>query len=243
MEFEQFSRLFCDSCAKNGIKTPTDEQIKLFYRFDGLLHETNRVTNLTAIRTTEEAIPKHYVDSLLGLDLFAQGAHVLDLGCGAGFPSIPLAIMRPDLTITALDSTAKKIAFVQRAATELGLSNLTPISGRAEDRTLMQKLGQFDAVTGRAVAGMAVFSELCLPYVKIGGKFIAMKGARGEEELAEAGNAIPKLGGVKKEVRSCSLALPDGQTEARCLVIAEKTKQTPPQYPRAYATILKKPLS
>ncbi len=222
---------------------PTKEQIDLFYRFDALLHETNRITNLTAIRTTEEAIPKHYVDSLLGLDLFAQGARVLDLGCGAGFPSIPLAIMRPDLSITALDSTAKKIAFVQKAAEELGLVNLTAISGRAEDRALMQKLGQFDAVTGRAVAGMAVFSELCLPYVKIGGSFIAMKGAKGEEELAESGNAIPKLGGKQKEILNRTLRLPNGQTEARCLIIVSKAKQTPSQYPRAYAAILKKPLS
>ena len=243
MDFEQFSRLFCDSCAKNGVKAPTEEQITLFYRFDTLLHETNRVTNLTAIRTTEDAIPKHYADSLLGLDLFPQDAKVLDLGCGAGFPSIPLAIMRPDLRITALDSTAKKIAFVQKAATELGLSNLSAVAGRAEDRALMQKLGSFDVVTGRAVAGMAVFSELCLPYVKIGGSFVAMKGARGEEELAESGNALQKLGGTLKEVRGCALQLPNGESEARCLIVATKTKQTPSQYPRAYASILKKPLS
>ena len=107
----------------------------------------------------------------------------------------------------------------------------------------MEKMGQFDTVTGRAVAGMAVFSELCLPYVKIGGVFVAMKGARGEEELSESGNAIAKLGGKLQEVQNRTLRLPNGETESRCLILSSKIKQTPSQYPRAYAAILKKPLS
>ena len=170
------------------------------------------------------------------------GCRVLDIGCGAGFPSIPLAIARPDLSVTAIDSTAKKIAFVQEAADKIALSNLTAYAGRAEDASFSAKLGQFDVVVSRAVANLRVLSELCLPYVKLGGRLIALKAAKAEEELSEAKRAIATLGGGEITLHHKELCLHDGSREPRCLIEIKKESPTPTKYPRPYATILKKPL-
>ena len=242
MEFTEFKALFCNALAENGLQSPTDGVIELFWRFDAELHRTNAVTNLTAIRNTPDAIYKHYVDSLLAADLIPQGSRVLDLGCGPGFPSFPLAMLRPDLTIVALDSTAKKIAFVEQTAKALGLSNLTGVSGRAEDRALSKKLGSFDVVVSRAVARMNVLCELCLPYVKIGGFLLAMKAAKAQEEADEAKQCIQTLGGAPAQLLDVALKLGESESEPRCLIKVEKKKQHPATYPRAYAQILKKPL-
>jgi len=180
------------------------------------------------------------VDSLTVSSLIPEGARVLALGCGPGFPSIPLAIARPDLTIRALDSTDKKIRFLNESADLLELSNLKGYSGRAEDPKTRKELGQFDVVVSRAVARMNVLSELCIPYVFIGGKLIAMKGAKGDEELAEAQNAIKILGGAAKN-HALELITNDS-SEARCLIEVFKVKETPSTYPRQYSAILKKPL-
>ena len=147
MDFTTFSQIFASAAAKNGILEPTEAQIQQFYRFTEHLLEVNAHTNLTAIREPIGIVDKHYIDSLLVMDMIPKGARVLDLGCGPGFPSIPLAIMRPDLKITALDSTAKKIDFVQKSAEILQLSNLNAVSGRAEDAKLKKSLGKFDIVT------------------------------------------------------------------------------------------------
>ena len=213
-----------------------------FYHFTEYLLEINAHTNLTAIREPIGIIDKHYIDSLLAMDLTPEGSRVLDLGCGPGFPSIPLAIMRPDLEITALDSTTKKIDFVQKSAGILQLSNLKGIAGRAEDVKLRKNLGKYDIVVSRAVARLNVLCELCIPYLKIGGSLVALKGAKFEEELTEASNAIKILGAETTKIERKELITTENQAETRGMIVIQAKKESPNQYPRAYAAILKKPL-
>ena len=242
MDFTTFSQIFTSAAAKNGILPPNEAQMQQFYRFTEHLLDVNTHTNLTAIREPVGVIDKHYIDSLLAMYLIPQGAKVLDLGCGPGFPSIPLAIMRPDLQITALDSTSKKIDFVQKSAEILQLSNLNGISGRAEDAKLRKTLGKYDIVVSRAVARLNILCELCLPYLSIGGNLIALKGAKYEEELAESANAIKILGGETTKIEQKNLITAENQAETRGIIVVQLKKESPPQYPRAYAAILKKPL-
>ena len=242
MDFTTFSQIFASAAAKNGILEPKEAQIQQFYQFTNHLLEVNAHTNLTAIREPIDIIDKHYIDSLLVMDMIPTGARVLDLGCGPGFPSIPLAIMRPDLQITALDSTSKKIDFVQKSTEILQLSNLNAISGRAEDAKLKKELKKFDIVTSRAVARLNILCELCLPYLKVGGSLMALKGAKYEEELTEAGNAIKILGGETVKIKQKDLVTKENQAEIRGIIEIQLKKEPPAQYPRAYAAILKKPL-
>jgi len=241
MEFSEFQETFQAALKKNSLPPLTPQQIETFWQFTVHLTEINQHTNLTAIRNVPDMITKHYIDSMLAAELLPQGARVLDLGCGPGFPSIPLAILRPDLSIVALDSTDKKVRFVQESANLLALSNLKGISGRAEDVAIRKQSGLFDIVVSRAVARLNILSELCLPYVKQNGVFLAMKAAKGEEELQEALNGIKKLGGSVVCAHEKVLTLDNG-TERRILIEIQKIAPTPPQYPRAYASILKKPL-
>ena len=242
MEHQEFKAILERSLGQNGIKALKNAQIEQFYRFTEHLLEVNAHTNLTAIRTLPEIISKHYADSLLASDLLPEGARVLDLGCGPGFPSIPLAIARPDLTVIGLDSTEKKIRFVEDSASLLRLSNLSAVAGRAEDRQMMQKLGSFDVVVSRAVARLNVLCELCLPYVKIGGQLVALKAAKADEELEEAQNAIKTLGGKILASDCKALNLLSGESEPRTLICIQKEAKTPSNYPRAFAMIRKKPL-
>ena len=242
MDFTTFSQIFASAAAKNGILEPNDAQMQQFYRFTEHLLEVNAHTNLTAIREPVGIIDKHYIDSLLAMQLIPEGARVLDLGCGPGFPSIPLAIMRPDLKITALDGTAKKIDFVQKSAEILQLSNLNGISGRAEDLKLKKTLGKYDIVVSRAVARLNVLCELCLPYLKVAGSLVALKGAKFEEELTEATTAIKILGGETLKIEQKDLITAENQAETRGMIVIQLKKEPPAQYPRAYAAILKKPL-
>ena len=242
MELREFQELMRDAVRKNGLAplpVPTEEA---FWAFAMHLLRVNEHVNLTAIRNVPDVITKHFVDSLLVSAYLPEGARVLDLGCGPGFPSLPLAIARPDLRIVALDSTDKKIRFLFDTATLLHLPNIEAVTGRAEDAAVRRRLGAFDAVVSRAVARLNLLSELCLPYVREGGHFLAMKGAKGEEELQEAANAIGLLGGRVLSADEKPLVLLDGSSEPRVLIDVQKVKKTPPQYPRAYAAMLKKPL-
>lgn len=241
MERSQFLAEMQEALAKNCLQPLTTAQTEAFYVFAEHLLTVNQTTNLTAIRNMPDVITKHFVDSLLVEPYIPQGARVLDLGCGAGFPSLPLAIVRPDLHIVALDSTAKKIAFVHETAELLKLSNLTAISGRAEDAKTLASLGKFDVVTSRAVAALPILTELCLPYLKIGGKFLPLKAAKAEEELLSAKHAISFLGGTPAVSHHRSLLTNQGE-EPRCIIEVGKQKEVPQGYPRAYAAILKKPL-
>jgi len=242
LNYTDFAQLFCKSAQLNTLQAPDDFKMRQMYDFTEYLSEVNRTINLTAIRNIEDMIPKHLIDSLLAAELIPDGACVLDLGCGAGFPSVPLAIARPDLKIIALDSTAKKINFVNEAAKRIGLTNLTAIAGRAEAATVAKQIGSVDVVVSRAVAKLVVLCELCLPYAKVNGKLIALKAAKADEEIAEAKHAIKVLGGSPAIPHRKDLFLSDTVSEPRCLIEINKTKPTPSIYPRAYAAILKKPL-
>ena len=241
MDQTEFHDLFTNALQRNNLEPLAAEQIHSFYRFTEHLLTVNEHTNLTAIRDIPSIIDKHYVDSLLISRFLPIGARVLDLGCGPGFPSIPLAIARPDLTIVALDSTAKKIAFVQESAQLLQINNLGAVSGRAEDGAIRKQLKTFDFVVSRAVARLNILCELCLPYLKVGGSLLALKGARFQEEADEAKHAIKILGGDTTGIDNTSLVTQDGE-EIRATIMVKLLKTPPPQYPRAYAAILKKPL-
>lgn len=242
MEYSEFQQLLSKSISQNDLPMPEEYQMAQFWRFTEHLMKVNAVTNLTAIRSINDAVPKHLVDSLFAAEYLPEGARVLDLGCGPGFPSLPLAIMRPDLEIVALDSTAKKIAFINETISLLSLKNMTAVAGRAEDRTLMTQLGEFDVVVSRAVARLHILTELCLPYVAVGGFLLALKAAKGAEEAEEAKKGVALLGGGKQRLFERSLTMPDGGEESRCLILIPKIKKTPSTYPRSYASILKKPL-
>ena len=206
----------------------------------------NSYMNLTSITDTDEIILKHYVDSLTVAAHIPENATVIDVGCGGGFPSLPLAIARPDIRITSIDSTAKKIDYISETARILGISNICPVSCRAEDLASNAEYREkFDVAIGRAVARLNVLSELCVPFIKEGGVFIAMKSSKAPEELSEARAGILKLGGSTPrlyQVDLASSAQDAAKNEERYLIISEKIGKTPKNYPRNYSQIKKKPL-
>lgn len=216
-----------------------DTALNRFDRYAELLVETNKHFNLTAIKEPEEIAVKHFADSV---SLFSalhipEGANVLDIGTGAGFPGVPLLIVRPDLKVTMVDSTGKKLAFVRSTLEDLGLEAQV-IHGRAEELGRGELRESFDIVTSRAVAALNVLCEYCLPFVKVNGTFAPMKGAKGSEELALCRTAIPTLGGKYQSTKSFTLT--DGAE--RNIILIQKISQTPPKYPRASAQIAKKAL-
>jgi len=198
-------------------------------------------TNLTALKTEEDIIAKHYADSMMCIKYIPEGASFLDVGTGAGFPSLPVAMLRPDVKVTALDSTGKKLEFVASAAKKLGLENLSTVNMRAEDAAKTNMRESFDAVCARAVARLNVLSELCVPFVKVGGLFISMKGASGDEELKEAEKGIERLGGRITGNDRFEL-VSDDEAQKRSVIIIQKETKTPAIYPRNYSQINKKPL-
>lgn len=220
----------------------TPENAKKFTVLTRILLEANEKMDLTAVTDPEQILVRHYVDCAFPASLFPAEARVADIGAGAGFPTLPLAILRPDLTLVAVDSTEKRMRYVEQAARELGL-RVETVTGRAEE------LGkdpifreQFDAVTARAVARLNLLSELCLPFCRVGGNFIALKGVSGEEELREAAPGIALLGGRVADTVCFTLPeLSDG-AEKRVAVRVEKISPTPEKYPRRFARIKSDPL-
>ncbi|MBQ7779884.1 MAG: 16S rRNA (guanine(527)-N(7))-methyltransferase RsmG [Clostridia bacterium] len=226
---------------KNNGVSVNSPQAKLLSDYLTELLEANKTTNLTAIKNPDEAIIKHIADCAICVQDIPQGADLLDVGSGAGLPAFPFAILRPDISVTALDSTGKKIEFIRYTAEKLGIKNLKTISARAEtlanNRSYRQR---YTAVSARAVARLNVLSELCLPFLKVGGVFLSMKSRLAEEELQEALSGIGTLGGKPREIKKFTLR--GGDSEERCLIIIDKRRDTPPQFPRAYARISSKPL-
>ena len=220
----------------------TDRQIEQFNTYFELLIETNKSLNLTAITDPHEVAVKHMVDSLSCLDehVFKEGATVLDLGTGAGFPGIPLAIMRPDLRITLFDSLQKRLRFLVGVISQLGLTNVVTLHGRAEETAkLSDYREQFDIITSRAVARLAVLAEWSLPFGRIGGYLVALKGAAYEEELQEAKKALDILGKATVQVKPVTLPTLD---DKRAVLYVKKTAPTPKKYPRKPKDIKERPL-
>lgn len=243
MEFLDFKQELVSSLKLNSIDIEIDDdKIKKLYDLTNIMIEVNTSMNLTAITDEKAIILKHYVDSLTVSKYIPDKATVIDIGCGAGFPCLPLAIFRPDLTITALDSTAKRIKYIENTANKLEISNIRAIAARAEECGKKDGYREsFDVVTARAVAALPVLSELCLPFARIGGKFVSMKASQGGREAIDAKNAIKLCGGEIKSVDKLEL-LSDNPPESRTIISVSKISPTPAKYPRHYSQISKKPL-
>jgi 16S rRNA (guanine527-N7)-methyltransferase len=241
-ETESFKKKLIEVFDINGFGAMlNEERIDKFVALTEILLEENEKYNLTAIKDPDKIILNHYADCAALCDELPEGAKIADIGCGAGFPTLPVAILRPDLHITGIDSTAKRIAYVNMAAEKIGAKNVNAITARAEDVGRSEMREKFDIVTARAVAALPILTELCLPLVKLGGRMVAMKGKNAIEELSASKNAIKLLGG--KIYATKDIRLTDGEEEfIHPLIVIDKKAATPKSYPRAYAQISKKPL-
>ena len=219
-----------------------DNKISQLDKYYEMLIEKNKVMNLTAITEFDEVLVKHFADSLSICTIISDDVKsVCDLGTGAGFPGIPMAIAYPDLQFTLIDSLNKRIKFLQEVVNALGLTNVTLVHARAEEagRNKLYR-EQYDLVVSRAVANISTLSEYCLPLVKVGGYFISFKSGDIEDEIKQSGKAISKLGG--KLQRPVLFNLPDTNISRSFLVI-DKEKSTPKAYPRKAGTPSKEPLN
>lgn len=218
------------------IKSERKEKFDGFYK---LLLEYNKKYNLTAITQEKDVFYKHFLDSALGEFLFPLNATVLEVGSGAGFPSLVLKILRPDLKFTLLESIGKKCEFLNVVARELELKDVEVLNARAEDMAKQEKYREkYSVVCARAVAAMNTLSEYCIPFVKRGGIFVAYKGGD-EEEIKDGENAVRILGGKIKNTYTYDLPENYGK---RSLVVVEKIKTTPEKYPRGNGKERKDPL-
>ncbi len=233
---------------QNGMDSFADNRLLLdsLYALTLRMLEVNEHMNLTTIKQPHDIIMRHYVDSLTVAAHIPEGADVLDIGCGAGFPSLPLALARPDLHVTAIDSTDKKVRYVNETAALLGISpdTLTALSMRAEEGGSVggQLREKFNIVVSRAVAHLSILGELALPCLKVGGVLIALKGAKAAEEMADA-KGLTVLGASPARLVPTPLTAPDTkEIDNHALVMVDKCEKTPKIYPRKYAQIVKKPL-
>lgn len=212
----------------------TQEQIDMFCAFGEALLVKNQVMNLTAITEPEKVARLHFADCLSLLKIVdCRNKSVIDVGCGAGFPGVPMKLGEPSIRLTLLDSLQKRINWLRETMQRLGVE-ADCVSARAEE---YQAREQFDIATSRAVARLNVLAELCLPFVRVGGYFLAMKATAADEELAEAKHALSVLGGKVERIAEYEL---DGIT--RRVVVIRKVRPTPPAYPRRFAKIKQQPL-
>ncbi len=212
-----------------------EEQMKLFEIYYETLIEWNKKMNLTGITDKESVYIKHFIDSLsLVKCCDMKNQSILDVGSGAGFPSVPLKIVFPNLKVTIIDSLKKRITFLEHLTNQLGIDDVLLIHGRVEEHSLRN---HYDIVTARAVAKLNVLSELCVPFVKKGGVYIAMKGARYKEEVSENSSAAKTL-----KVHLENTVLYDLNSDSRALLIYQKVDNTPSKYPRPFNKIKNKPL-
>lgn len=236
---EEFEKEIIEYMEELEIKLST-EQAEMFFKYMNLLLEWNEKINLTAITDEEEVIIKHFVDSITISKYIPTGTSLIDVGTGAGFPGIPLGIIRNDLEIVLLDSLQKRINFLEVVIRELGLENIKTVHARAEEFGKNNKYREkFDVATSRAVANLSTLSEYLLPLVKVGGVVICMKGCAIEEELNNSKKAINVLGG--KVTRVFEFNLPKTDIK-RNIVLIDKVSKTPAKYPRKPGTPSKEPI-
>lgn len=222
----------------------SDTRKEQFLKYYELLVEWNGFMNLTAITEFDDVMKKHFADSLSLVKAYSEirteKLKVIDIGTGAGFPGIPLKIVFPQIELTLLDSLQKRLKFLQEVIDQLGLGEVELIHGRAEDFCKpSMKREQYDLCVSRAVANLATLSELCLPYVKVGGKFIPYKSEKAEEEVKAAKKAIGLLGGEVKD--QIEFELPESNI-GRTLVVIEKKNATPKKFPRKAGMPAKEPI-
>ena len=217
------------------------QQLEQFSQYADLLLETSQSLNLTAITDPDEVAVKHMVDSLLVYDPQRFHNHtIVDVGTGAGFPGLPLKIYDPGMRVTLIDSLQKRLNFLEQVVAKLGLGQVRCVHARAEDAGKDPALREkFDVAVARAVAALPVLAEYCLPLVRVGGVFYAMKGSRYQEEVEAAHHAVEVLGGRITAVRPVRLP---GLADQRAIITVEKVRPTPKQYPRKAGTAVKKPL-
>ncbi len=217
----------------------TEEMSSRFRKYYDCLTEKNAVMNLTAITGEAETARLHFLDCAALCSVYDfSGASVIDVGTGAGFPGLPLKIAKPDISLTLLDSHKKRMAFLEESCRELKLEDVRFVSQRAEEAAF-DIGGSFDIAVSRAVARLNILCELCLPFVHVGGVFIAMKGPDCTEELAEASHAIAVLGGKSPQIVKYTVP---GTDIVHSAVIIKKIKPTPAEYPRQFGRIKKAPL-
>ncbi|KRQ85950.1 Ribosomal RNA small subunit methyltransferase G [Caloramator mitchellensis] len=219
-----------------------EEKVEKFLKYMELLKSWNEKINLTAITDDIEIIKKHFLDSIsiVKSNLIKDDASIIDVGTGAGFPGIPIKIIKPNTKVVLLDSLQKRVNFLNEVIKELNLKGIEAVHSRAEDAAKSEKYREkFDISTARAVAHMSILSEYCIPFVKVNGHFIALKGPTVDEEINESRNAIGTLGGKLKSI--IETTIPEYDVNHK-LIIVEKIKETDKKYPRKPSQIEKKPI-
>lgn len=228
---------FIQALKEKGIQITTKQQ-QQFSLYHKTLVEWNEKMNLTAITDKEEVYLKHFYDSIsIAFDFPFHQQSIVDVGAGAGFPSIPLKIIYPKLKVTIVDSLTKRITFLQHLFSVLEIDNCQAVSARAEEFAIVKR-EYFDIAMARAVAKLSILDELCLPLVKVNGYFLALKGLKAQEEIAQANKGIAILGGKLEKQVSFVLTNDNHRTN----IIIKKVKVTPKKYPRTFAKIKKQPL-
>ena len=238
ISYMDFEKKFMYQFKKHNIPVNESEALR-FYKLTNILLSENKKYNLTAIKDLDEIIVKHYIDSIAPLAYFTipENAKIIDVGTGAGFPALPLSIMRGDLNITFLDSSAKKINFIEKATEKIELNKSKYIFCRERAEILGRNIKMrqtYDFALSRAVAKLNVLCELASPFINTGGFFIAYKSQNATEEIAEAENSLKILNLKIDEIAEFDL-----NCEKRFLIKIKKIKKTPPQYPRSFSNIIK----
>ena len=236
-----FAEILKNAAEEYGISL-SETQLQQFDCYQELLVEWNQKMNLTALTEPKDVAIKHMIDSVSVYDekWFSEGMSVIDVGTGAGFPGLPLKILCPSLKVTLLDSLNKRVKFLETVVSELGLSDIVCVHARAEEAARQKQYREkFDAVVSRAVARLPILAEYDLPFVRVGGFFAAMKGAKYEEEAEEAKKAVKLLGGGETVLREIKLP---GLEDKRGIIYIRKEKKTPSVYPRKAGTPEKNPI-
>ena len=237
-------QIIIDTFANNNLQI-TNTQAEKLTAYYALLIEYNQKYNLTNITEAHEVASKHFADSALGSTLLKQGATVLDIGCGAGFPSIPLAILRPDANFVMIDSVNKKINFINTVIQKLNLSNCRAYHTRAQEFCIKPNRENFDYVVARALAPLNILLELCIPFIKQNGTMLAYKSQNYNNEIIDSQNALTKLFAKVEKINSFNLIhINNNEKEilSRCILEIKKQKPTPLVYPRLKNLIKNNPL-